>query len=68
MPDEEFLPSLPALSDVMGTGWYAARAAAVKPGGTVAVVGDGAVGLCGVIAAKELGAERIIAMSRHASR
>ena len=52
----------------MGTGWYAAVAAEVKPGSTVAVVGDGAVGLCAVIAARELGAERIIAMSRHASR
>ncbi|MGI5380102.1 zinc-dependent alcohol dehydrogenase family protein [Streptomyces sp. CA-251387] len=67
-PADEFLPSLLALSDVMGTGWYAARAAEVKPGSTVVVVGDGAVGLCGVIAARELGAERIIAMSRHASR
>jgi threonine dehydrogenase-like Zn-dependent dehydrogenase len=62
------VPSLLALSDVMGTGWYAAVAAQVKPGCTVAVVGDGAVGLCGVIAARELGAERIIAMSRHESR
>src|SRR6266851_2434585 len=53
---------------VIGTGWYAAIAAEVKPGSTVAVVGDGAVGLCAVIAARELGAERIIAMSRHASR
>lgn len=57
-----------AVSDVMGTGWYAALAAEVKPGATAVVVGDGAVGLCGVIAAKELGAERVIAMSRHASR
>ena len=68
LPAEEFLPSLLALSDVMGTGWYAAKAAEVKPGSTAVVVGDGAVGLCGVIAAKELGAERIIAMSRHESR
>ncbi|WP_369394366.1 zinc-dependent alcohol dehydrogenase family protein [Streptomyces sp. CG1] len=67
-PAEDFLPSLLAVSDVMGTGWYAALAAEVKPGSTAVVVGDGAVGLCGVIAAKELGAERIIAMSRHASR
>ncbi|MGW4300508.1 zinc-dependent alcohol dehydrogenase family protein [Streptomyces sp. NPDC004646] len=67
-PDEEFLPSLLAVSDVMGTGWYAALAAEVRPGSTVVVVGDGAVGLCGVIAAKEMGAERIIAMSRHAPR
>jgi threonine dehydrogenase-like Zn-dependent dehydrogenase len=57
-----------ALSDVMGTGWFAADAANVKPGMTVAVVGDGAVGLLGVLAAKQMGAERIIAMSRHASR
>ncbi|MGW4494952.1 zinc-dependent alcohol dehydrogenase family protein [Streptomyces sp. NPDC004376] len=67
-PDEEFLPSLLAVSDVMGTGWYAALAAEVRPGSTVVVVGDGAVGLCGVIAAKEMGAKRIIAMSRHAPR
>ncbi|MEU2771755.1 zinc-dependent alcohol dehydrogenase family protein [Streptomyces sp. NPDC007162] len=67
-PAEAFLPSLLTLSDVMGTGWYAARAAEVKPGATAVVVGDGAVGLCGVIAAKEMGAERIIAMSRHESR
>ncbi|WP_406160922.1 zinc-dependent alcohol dehydrogenase family protein [Streptomyces sp. NBC_00882] len=67
-PAGELVPSLLAVSDVMGTGWYAALAAEVKPGSTAVVVGDGAVGLCGVIAAKELGAERIIAMSRHASR
>jgi threonine dehydrogenase-like Zn-dependent dehydrogenase len=67
-PDQKFLPGLLAVSDVMGTGWYAALAAEVKPGSTAVVVGDGAVGLCGVIAAKELGAERIIAMSRHESR
>ncbi|WP_063045204.1 zinc-dependent alcohol dehydrogenase family protein [Nocardia pseudovaccinii] len=67
-PDDAFVPSLLTLSDVMGTGWYAAKAAEVKPGSTVVVVGDGAVGLCGVIAAKELGAERIIAMSRHEPR
>ncbi|MEX1652873.1 zinc-dependent alcohol dehydrogenase family protein [Streptomyces pseudovenezuelae] len=66
--DEELVPSLLTLSDVMGTGWYAAKAAEVRPGYTAVVVGDGAVGLSGVIAAKELGAERIIAMSRHESR
>ncbi|GAA4985522.1 threonine dehydrogenase-like Zn-dependent dehydrogenase [Nonomuraea thailandensis] len=67
-PAPELVPSLLALSDVMGTGWYAAAAAEVKPGSTVAVVGDGAVGLCAVIAARELGAQRIIAMSRHEPR
>jgi threonine dehydrogenase-like Zn-dependent dehydrogenase len=67
-PGEELVPSLLALSDVMGTGWYAAVAAEVKPGSTVAVVGDGAVGLSGVLAAAQLGAERIIAMSRHETR
>ncbi|MFJ3804328.1 zinc-dependent alcohol dehydrogenase family protein [Streptomyces sp. NPDC090088] len=67
-PDEAHIASLLACSDVMGTGWYAAVAAEVQPGSTVAVVGDGAVGLSAVIAAKELGAERIIAMSRHESR
>ncbi|MGW4598488.1 zinc-dependent alcohol dehydrogenase family protein [Streptomyces sp. NPDC004457] len=68
VPGEEFWPGLLAVSDVMGTGWYAAEAAEVGPGSTAVVVGDGAVGLCGVIAAKEMGAERIIAMSRHESR
>ena len=68
LPADQHVPSLLACSDVMGTGWYAATAAGVGPGSSVAVVGDGAVGLCAVIAAKELGAERIIAMSRHASR
>ncbi|UFR01299.1 zinc-dependent alcohol dehydrogenase family protein [Streptomyces sp. Go40/10] len=67
-PSEELVASLLTLSDVMGTGWYAAKAAEVKPGSTAVVVGDGAVGLSSVIAAKELGAERIIAMSRHESR
>ncbi|GLP67368.1 IMP dehydrogenase [Streptomyces sp. TUS-ST3] len=67
-PTDELIPNLLTLSDVMGTGWYAAKAAEVKPGSTAVVVGDGAVGLSGVIAAKELGAERIIAMSRHESR
>jgi len=57
-----------AVSDVLGTGWFAAVAAEAGPGKTVAVVGDGAVGLLGVLAAKQLGAERIIAMSRHADR
>jgi threonine dehydrogenase-like Zn-dependent dehydrogenase len=60
--------SLLTLSDVMGTGHHAAVAARVGPGKTVAVVGDGAVGLCGVIAAKRLGAEQIIMMGRHADR
>ncbi|WP_428951993.1 zinc-dependent alcohol dehydrogenase family protein [Streptomyces sp. cg35] len=68
VPGEELWPSLLAVSDVMGTGWWAADAAEVKPGSTAVVVGDGAVGLCAVIAAKERGAERIIAMSRHESR
>ncbi|CAM5634968.1 putative zinc-binding alcohol dehydrogenase [Streptomyces alboniger] len=68
VPGEEFWPGLLAASDVMGTGWWAADAAEVRPGSTAVVVGDGAVGLCAVIAAKELGAERIIAMSRHESR
>ncbi|MFJ3720151.1 zinc-dependent alcohol dehydrogenase family protein [Streptomyces sp. NPDC090057] len=68
VPDERFWPGLLAVSDVMGTGWYAAEAAEVGPGSTAVVVGDGAVGLCAVIAAKEMGAERIIAMSRHESR
>jgi len=67
-PDQEHIASLLACSDVMGTGWYAAVAAQVQHGDTVAVVGDGAVGLCAVIAAQELGATRIIAMSRHESR
>ncbi|HKU24372.1 MAG TPA: zinc-dependent alcohol dehydrogenase family protein [Candidatus Sulfotelmatobacter sp.] len=68
VPPEDLIPSLLTLSDVMGTGWFAADAANVKPGSTVAVVGDGAVGLLGVLSAKQMGAERIIAMSRHASR
>ncbi|NKY39821.1 zinc-dependent alcohol dehydrogenase family protein [Cellulomonas septica] len=67
-PDPDLIPSLLAASDVLGTGWFAAVAAEVGPGKTVAVVGDGAVGLLGVLAAKQLGAERIIAMSRHADR
>ncbi len=68
MPSDDLLPSLQAVSDVMGTGWFAADAAGVRPGMTVAVVGDGAVGLLGVLSAKQMGAERIIAMSRHPSR
>ena len=67
-PDESLLPSLLALSDVMATGWHAAVAAGVRPGTTAVVVGDGAVGLCGVLAARELGAARIVAMSRHEDR
>lgn len=68
MPDAAMLGDLLTLSDVMGTGWHAALMAGVRPGMTVAVVGDGAVGLCGVLAAAELGAGRIIAMSRHEPR
>ena len=65
MPSDDLIPSLLATSDVLGTGWYAADAARVQPGSTVVVVGDGAVGLMGVLSAKQMGAERIIAMSRH---
>jgi len=68
MPSDDLVPSLLSLSDVMGTGWFAADAANVKRGGTVVVVGDGAVGLLGVLSANVMGAERIIAMSRHESR
>jgi len=68
VPSEDVVPSLLATSDVLGTGWFAADAANVKPGSTVVVVGDGAVGLLGVLSAKQMGAERIIAMSRHESR
>ncbi len=68
VPSDDMVPSLLALSDVMGTGWFVADAANVKPGKTVVVVGDGAVGLLGVLSAKHMGAERIIAMSRHESR
>ena len=67
-PDPDLVPSLMAASDVLGTGWFAAVAAEVGPGKTVAVVGDGAVGLLGILAAKQLGAERTIAFSRHAGR
>ena len=66
--DDALMPSLPTLTDVMGTGHHAAVTAEVGPGKTVAVVGDGAVGLCGVIAARRLGAEQIIIMGRHADR
>jgi threonine dehydrogenase-like Zn-dependent dehydrogenase len=68
LPPKELVPSLLATSDVLGTGWFAADAANVKPGSTVVVVGDGAVGLLAVLSARQMGAERIIAMSRHASR
>jgi len=68
VPSEELIPSLLTLSDVMGTGWFAADAANVKTGKTVAVIGDGAVGLLGVLSARQMGAGRIIAMSRHESR
>ena len=67
-PSDEMLPGLLAASDVLGTGWFAADAANVKPGSTAVVVGDGAVGLLGILSAKQMGAERIIAMSGHASR
>jgi threonine dehydrogenase-like Zn-dependent dehydrogenase len=68
VPSKDLFASFQAASDVFGTGWFAAEAASVKPGMTVAVVGDGAVGLLGILAAKIKGAERIIAMSRHADR
>src|SRR2546421_8000746 len=68
MPSDDLIPSLLATSDVLGTGWFAADAANVKPGATVVVVGDGAVGLLCVLSARQMGAERIIAMSRHPSR
>jgi threonine dehydrogenase-like Zn-dependent dehydrogenase len=68
VPSDDLIPSLLTLSDVTGTGWFAAEAANVKPGMTVAVVGDGAVGLLGVLSAKLRGTERIITMSRHESR
>ncbi len=66
--DDALMPSLLTLTDVMATGHHAARSAAVGPGKTVAIVGDGAVGLCGVIAARRLGAERIIILGRHSDR
>ena len=68
LPPADMIPSLLTVSDVLGTGWFAAVAADVQPGKTVVVVGDGAVGLLGVLAAKQLGAERVIAMSRHPAR
>jgi threonine dehydrogenase-like Zn-dependent dehydrogenase len=68
VPDEDLVPSLLAASDVLGTGWFAADAAGAGPGKTVVVVGDGAVGLLGVLSARQMGAERIIAMSRHTDR
>ncbi|MEV4460197.1 zinc-dependent alcohol dehydrogenase family protein [Microbispora sp. NPDC049633] len=67
-PHPDLIPSLLAASDVLGTGWFAAVAAEAGPGKTVAVVGDGAVGLLGVLAARRLGAERIVVFSRHADR
>ena len=68
VPSDALVPSLLTTSDVLGTGWFAADAANVKQGSTVVVVGDGAVGLLAVLSAKQMGAERIIAMSRHESR
>jgi len=68
MPDADMIPHMLAVSDVLGTGWYAANAAQVHEGSTVVVVGDGAVGLMGVLSASQMGAGRIIAMSRHADR
>jgi threonine dehydrogenase-like Zn-dependent dehydrogenase len=67
-PPADLIPDLLAASDVLGTGWFGAVAAEAGPGKTVVVVGDGAVGLLGILAAKQLGAERIVAMSRHADR
>ncbi|MGO4569585.1 zinc-dependent alcohol dehydrogenase family protein [Rhizobium sp. 2YAF20] len=68
IPSDDLIPSLLAVSDVLGTGWYAADAAGVQEGSTAVVVGDGAVGLMGVLAAKRMGAARVITMSRHKSR
>lgn len=68
IPPDALVPDMLAVSDVFGTGWFAAQAAQVKAGATVAVVGDGAVGLLAILSAKEQGAERIIAMSRHPQR
>ncbi len=68
LPEPSMISSLLALSDVMATGWHAAVAAGVPEGGTAVVVGDGAVGLCGVLAASVMGAEKVIAMSRHEPR
>jgi threonine dehydrogenase-like Zn-dependent dehydrogenase len=68
VPSDDLIPSLLTASDVLGTGWFAADAANVKPGKTVLVVGDGAVGLLAVLSAKQMGAERILVMSRHEVR
>jgi threonine dehydrogenase-like Zn-dependent dehydrogenase len=68
VPDDDLVPGLLAASDVLGTGWFGALAAHAGPGKRVAVVGDGAVGLLGILSARQLGAERIIAMSRHEQR
>lgn len=68
LPSDNMIPSLLALSDVMGTAWFAALGANVRSGSTVVIVGDGAVGLLAVLSAKQMGADRIIAMSRHESR
>jgi threonine dehydrogenase-like Zn-dependent dehydrogenase len=68
VPSDDLVPSLLTTSDVLGTAWFAADAANAKPGSTVVVVGEGAVGLLGVLSAKQMGAERIIAMSRHEAR
>jgi threonine dehydrogenase-like Zn-dependent dehydrogenase len=68
IPSDDLIPSLLAASDVLGTGWFGAVAAEAGPGKTVAVVGDGAVGLLAILAARRLGAERVIAMSRHEPR
>src|SRR5260370_29196235 len=68
VPAKEMIPNLLPTSDVLGTGWFAADAANVRPGMTIAVVGDGAVGLLAVLSARQMGAERIIAMSRHEQR
>jgi threonine dehydrogenase-like Zn-dependent dehydrogenase len=68
MPDDSMIPSLLTLSDVMATGWHAAVTAGVRKGGTTVVVGDGAVGLCGVLAASVMGAEQVVVMSRHEPR
>jgi threonine dehydrogenase-like Zn-dependent dehydrogenase len=67
-PGEALIPHMLAASDVLGTGWFAADAANVKPGKTVVVVGDGAVGLLAILSARQMGAERIIAMSGHEAR
>jgi threonine dehydrogenase-like Zn-dependent dehydrogenase len=68
LPSQDMIPDLLATSDVLGTGWFAAKSAGIKPGMTVVVVGDGAVGLSAVLSAKQMGAERIIAMSRQEKR